>query len=131
MQESHDVADGFERASQIEELVFLHIHTFHTDALQRWTHVEKVLVGEVVFFLYDADELRGFFQASVDFVIRFGEGHIIDTFFAQGAEAFFFQQLADGVEPYFLLEILRVYHSCSLSIYCLWRKDTIYLMILL
>ena len=89
MQEADNVSDGFQGTTQVEQLLFFHVHAFYADALQRWTHIEKILVGEFIFLLYDADELCHFFQTTVDFIVCLGEGHIVYAFLAQCAETFF------------------------------------------
>ena len=91
LQEAHDVADGLQGTSQVEQFLFFHVHAFHPDAFQRGAYIKEILVGKIVFFLNDADELCYFFQTSVDFIVRFGEGHVVHPFLPQGAEAFFFQ----------------------------------------
>ena len=91
LQEAHDVADGFQGTSQVEQFLFFHVHAFHPDAFQRGAYIEEILVGKIVFFLNNADEFGHFFQSAVDFIVRFGEGHVVHSFLPQGAEAFFFQ----------------------------------------
>ena len=110
LEETDNVPDGLQRTAQVKELLFLHVHAFHADTLQRWTYIEEILVRKFVFFLDDTDEFSDFFQPAVDFIVRFGESHVVHTFLSQGAETFLFQQLTDGVESNFLLKILRVYH---------------------
>ena len=110
LEEAHNVADGFQRTAQVKEFLFLHVHPFHADAFQRWTYIEEILVRKFVFFLDDTDEFGDFFQSAVDFIVRFGESHVVHPFLSQGAETFLFQQLTDGIESNFLLKILRIYH---------------------
>ena len=91
-QEAHDVADGLQRAAQVEQLLFVQVHPFDADALQGGADIKEVLGRKVVFRPQQADKLRHLLQAFFHFSENGGKLHAVHPFLAERTEAFPFYQ---------------------------------------
>ena len=85
LEKAYDVADGFQRAAQVEEFLLVHVHTFHPDTFQRGADIEEILCGKIFLFLGNPYKLHHLFQSAVDFLVVVRESHFVYTFFSQSA----------------------------------------------
>ena len=115
LQIPHNVVDGLQRASEVEDLVFLKMGVLKPDAPDGVSNVKEVLKREVIVLLLNASELARLLQPLAYGVVLAADGHPVNHALAQRGEAFLLQQFPYVVEPNLGLEVLRVCHLSYVS----------------
>ena len=97
---------------------------FQTDTGHRFSHIEEIVEGEVLFLLLYSTELTHLFQPFIDDCRIVRESYLIHLLLTQCTQTLGFQECAYLVETNLRFEVLRVNHVAKLIILLLSDKKT-------
>ena len=112
-----NVDNGLERALQIKQLLHLQASVLDADALQRRTHIEKVLVGEIL-LLQNAHKLHRLLHLPTNVIEVGRERHITHQPLAQRTQTQRREPTPNLVETYLLFVCIRVNQFLFVLVEC-------------